>query len=73
MTHVLVIGRQVSRLSRRQTDRYMVGIIGPANGQFVGKEACKLVSKEAGNLIGFVFIGPAAGKFVVRQPINLVL
>jgi len=55
----------------------MVRIIGPANGQFVGKEAgkkaCKLVSKEAGNLISFVSIGPAAGKFVVRQPINLVL
>jgi len=51
----------------------MVGFIGPAAGQFIGKEACKLVSKAPGNLIGFVFIGPATGKIVVKQPINLVL
>ena len=53
--------------------QYMFGFIGPAAGQFAGKEACKLVSKVAGNLIGFVFIGSASGKFVVKQPINLVL
>ena len=63
-----LIGRQVSRLSGRQTERYIVGSIGPAAGQFVGKEAgkeaCKLVSKVAGNMIGFVFNGPAAGGIV---------
>jgi len=48
----------------------MVGFIGPAAGQFVGNEAGKLSVKQpenfsvAGKLIGFVFIGPAAGKIV---------
>ena len=42
MTQVLVIGWKVSRLSRRQTDRYMGGFIGPTAGQFVGKEVDKL-------------------------------
>ena len=48
----------------------MVGFIGPAAGQFVGKEAGRLSVKQpenlsvAGNMIGFVFNGPAAGKIV---------
>ena len=49
----------------------MVGFVGPAAGQFLRKEAGKLVGKEtykrvrkvAGSLIGFVFIGPQDGKF----------
>ena len=65
-----LIGRQVSRLSRRQTERYIVGFIGPAAGQFVGKEAGILSVKQpenlsvAGNMIGFIFNGPAAGEIV---------
>jgi len=51
-----LIGRQVSRLSRRQSDRYIVGFIGPAAGQFVGKEAGTVKKPEnlsvAGNLTG---------------------
>jgi len=48
----------------------MVGFIGPAAGQFVGKEAGRLSEKQpenlsvAVNMIGFIFNGPAAGEIV---------
>jgi len=43
----------------------MVGFIGPAAGQFVGKEAGRLSVKQPENLIG-----PAAGKMVGKEPAN---
>jgi len=48
----------------------MVGFIGPAVGQFVGKEAGRLSVKQpknlsvSGNMIGFVFNRPATGEWV---------
>jgi len=53
----------------------MIGFIGPAAGQFVGKEAGnlfgkevgKLVIKVTGNMIGFVFNWPAAGKCAIYR------